>query len=104
MYTRANSCDLYSIVTYWTIHYLLNLIIFKQVFNFFIWIFTPDVLLKTLNGMILYVIIKLKYLLKHETKSRMDKVINCQYNDHFDKKLYLELTNMDSCRNIKNII
>jgi hypothetical protein len=46
----------------------------------------------------------LKYLLKHETKSRMDKVIKCQYTDHFDKKLYLELTNMDSCKNLKNII
>ena len=46
----------------------------------------------------------LKYLLKRESKSRMDKVIDCSYTDTLDKKRYVEFTKLDSCKSLRNIL
>lgn len=46
----------------------------------------------------------LKYLLKRETTSRMNKVIDCSYTDTLDKKRYVEFTNLDSCKSLRNIL
>lgn len=46
----------------------------------------------------------LKYLLKPESISRIKKVINCEYTDSFDKKLFIEYSKMISCSSFKNII
>lgn len=46
----------------------------------------------------------LKYLLKPESNSRINKLINCEYTDSFDKKLFIEYSKMISCSSLKNII
>ena len=46
----------------------------------------------------------LKYLLKRESTSRMNKVIDCSYTDTLDKKRYIEYTKMSSCKYLKTII
>lgn len=46
----------------------------------------------------------LKYLLKKESKSRMNRVIDCSYTDTLDKKRYIEFTKLDSCKSLKTIL
>jgi len=46
----------------------------------------------------------LKYLIKRESVSRMNKVIDCLYTDTLDKKRYVEFTKLDSCKSLKNIL
>lgn len=46
----------------------------------------------------------LKYLLKRESTSRMNKVIDCSYKDTLDKKRYVEFTKLDSCESLRNIL
>jgi len=46
----------------------------------------------------------LKYLLKRESTSRMNKVIDCSYTDTLDKKRYVEFTKLDSCKSLRNIL
>lgn len=46
----------------------------------------------------------LKYLLKKESKTRMNRVIDCSYSDTLDKKRYIEFTKLDNCNSLKNIL
>ena len=46
----------------------------------------------------------LKYLLKRESISRMNRVIDCSYTDTLDKKRYIEYTKLDSCKSLKTIL
>ena len=46
----------------------------------------------------------LNYLLKPESKTRINKVIDCIYIDTVDKKRYVEFTKLDSCKSLRNIL
>lgn len=46
----------------------------------------------------------LKYLLNPESISRINKLINCEYTDSIDKKLFIDYSKMISCSSLKNII
>jgi len=46
----------------------------------------------------------LKYLLKRESTSRMNRVIECSYTDTLDKKRYIEYTKLDSCKSLRTIL
>lgn len=46
----------------------------------------------------------LKYLLKRESKIRINKVIDCSYADHLDKKRYTEYAKLDNCKLLKTIL
>lgn len=46
----------------------------------------------------------LNFLIKKESTSRMNKVIDCSYTDTLDKKRYIEYTKMSSCKYLKTII
>ena len=46
----------------------------------------------------------LKYLVKRESVTRMNKVIDCSYTDTLDKKRYVEFTKLDSCKSLRNIL
>jgi hypothetical protein len=46
----------------------------------------------------------LNYLLKRESISRMNRVIDCSYPDKFDKKRHIEYTKLDSCKLLRTIL
>jgi hypothetical protein len=46
----------------------------------------------------------LNYLLKRESISRMNRVIDCSYTDTLDKKRYIEYTKLDSCKSLRTIL
>jgi len=46
----------------------------------------------------------LKYLLKRESTSRMNRVIDCSYTDTLDKKRYVEYTKLNSCKLLRTIL
>ena len=46
----------------------------------------------------------LKYLLKRESTSRMNRVIDCSYTDTLDKKRYIEYTKLNSCKSLRTIL
>ena len=46
----------------------------------------------------------LKYLLKPESITRINKVIDCSYTDTIDKKRYVEFTKLNSCKSLRNIL
>lgn len=46
----------------------------------------------------------IKYLLKFEQKNIIDKLLNCELEDKLNKKLYIDLSNMDTCQKLKKII
>lgn len=46
----------------------------------------------------------LKYLLRRESTSRMNRVIDCSYTDTLDKKRYIEYTKLDNCKSLKTIL
>lgn len=45
----------------------------------------------------------LKYLLKTESKNRINLLLECKYTDKLDKKLYQDYLKMDTCKNFKKI-
>lgn len=45
----------------------------------------------------------MNYLLKKESVSRMNKLIDCEYSDRSDKKLFLEFSKLNSCEQLKTI-
>lgn len=46
----------------------------------------------------------LKYLLKKESISRVNKIIDCSYTDKFDKKRYFEYTRLSNCESLRTIL
>ena len=46
----------------------------------------------------------LNFLIKKESTSRMNKVIDCSYTDTLDKKRYIEYTKLSSCKSLRTII
>lgn len=46
----------------------------------------------------------LRYLLKFEQKNTIDKLLKCEFEDKFNKKLYIDISNMDTCERLKKII
>jgi len=46
----------------------------------------------------------LNYILKRESTTRMNKVIDCSYTDTLDKKRYIEYTKLDNCKSLKTIL
>ena len=46
----------------------------------------------------------LNYLLKRESITRMNRVIDCSYTDTLDKKRYIEYTKLDSCKSLRTIL
>lgn len=46
----------------------------------------------------------LNYLLKQESATRINKIIDCSYVDTLDKKRYTEYTKLNSCKSLKSIL
>ena len=46
----------------------------------------------------------LNYLLKRESISRINRVIDCSYTDTLDKKRYIEYTKLDNCKSLRTIL
>ena len=46
----------------------------------------------------------LQYLLKRESVTRMNKVIDCSYADVLDKKRYIEYTKFDNCKTLQKFL
>jgi hypothetical protein len=46
----------------------------------------------------------LNYLLKRESITRMNRVIDCSYTDKLDKKRYIEYTKLDNCKSLRTIL
>ena len=45
----------------------------------------------------------LMYLLHRESASRINTLVDCEYSDRSDKKLFLQFSKMNSCKQLKTI-